>query len=733
MNEAFLFDPTTIDRTWLEAFAAGLKATPEWIEQGVTAVERRYAADPAARDGYSRIAFGLVKVGEIARALGLFERDWAADRMLRWQFLRYLDALVATDQFPKAEACVAEYYVRHPEARDGWAVLAHHLGTHGAWDRAAELFARDQAAGRMSPAFLAEAAIAAVRCGRTTEAEGLMRASAEKGGLRPGQQAAFAEVLHQQRLWPAAAKWFQREDAIAGGGITPTQLPWWAECAARAGDWEKADALVRRAIETRGARRDDHVRLAQARAAAGNWPAADELLERDRDAGGLSAGALLTWGRVKSELAQYDAAEALVGEAYAADGSVRDGFTMVADALFRAGEHRRALDLFRRDAAQQRLGWAGAWRFANRLAERVALEADGAACMAEMRNLTELTYRGAPTSFTDGYGRLAQRLWFAGFVEEAIDFMAGDERHQRQTPEFRFIHAEYALKLGRAAEATRLSNLAVAERPQLQPAWKRLIAENHAAELPALDVLIGDMLRDSRAPRQTWASYLRSNARRVSRDVANVRKFAAKDDHVVDVGCSPPLLLALLHGAGFRRLSGIDPFLGSFAPFLSRTGISAHAAGLKDLPVPELREKADVVCLCEVVEHVALNLIPVLTGIRDMLRVDGRLYLTTPNLRSISGLYALLRRHSGLASKPEQTVRAQFDRATSSSGYFGHLREYTAKEIIDLVESCGFTHVVSHFDPVSVHHTRGVPRTVRWLEACCTRWRLFGAHVFRRV
>jgi hypothetical protein len=106
--------------------------------------------------------------------------------------------------------------------------------------------------------------------------------------------------------------------------------------------------------------------------------------------------------------------------------------------------------------------------------------------------------------------------------------------------------------------------------------------------------------------------------------------------------------------------------------------------------------------------------------------------VTTPNLRSISGLVSLLWYQSGLASKPGESVRAQYEKASAKFGYYGHLREFTPREVVKLVESFGMTHVTSEF---LANYQKGG----RLINACCLlerflpNYRLCGKYLFKRT
>jgi predicted SAM-dependent methyltransferase len=134
----------------------------------------------------------------------------------------------------------------------------------------------------------------------------------------------------------------------------------------------------------------------------------------------------------------------------------------------------------------------------------------------------------------------------------------------------------------------------------------------------------------------------------------------------------------------------------------------------------------------EVVEHLAGNLLDAIQNAVDCVRPGGYLMVTTPNLRSIWGLYALIRKHSGLASKPGESVRAQYDRASAQFGYYGHVREYTKREVVALFRSFGLTlhayEFQGRYQPLGK-----ISGLLGLLEKIFPEWRLFGKYIFKKT
>jgi glycosyltransferase involved in cell wall biosynthesis/SAM-dependent methyltransferase len=106
----------------------------------------------------------------------------------------------------------------------------------------------------------------------------------------------------------------------------------------------------------------------------------------------------------------------------------------------------------------------------------------------------------------------------------------------------------------------------------------------------------------------------------------------------------------------------------------------------------------DTVICCEVLEHLAKDPMHMMTEIHRILKPNGILVLTTPNVVSIRALHAMLTGiHPNLFSKyvmPTLLPEAK------------HIREYTPKELLRLFADSGFT--IQFIDTTAYGHRAGI-------------------------
>ena len=102
------------------------------------------------------------------------------------------------------------------------------------------------------------------------------------------------------------------------------------------------------------------------------------------------------------------------------------------------------------------------------------------------------------------------------------------------------------------------------------------------------------------------------------------------DARVVDIGCGSGAMLLKLAAMGYTALHGID----IVRPHADRAGIAFSECDLDKLETGFDDESVDLIVSVEVFEHIE-NLGSLLRELTRVLRRDGRMLITTPNVHSV--------------------------------------------------------------------------------------------------
>lgn len=155
---------------------------------------------------------------------------------------------------------------------------------------------------------------------------------------------------------------------------------------------------------------------------------------------------------------------------------------------------------------------------------------------------------------------------------------------------------------------------------------------------------------------------------------------------LLEVGAVPLLLTASLAELGYD-VHGLDVAPERFAGSIEALGLQVLRCDVEAEPVPFDDASFDVVLFNELFEHLRMNPIFTLGEVLRVLRPGGRLFLSTPNLRSLRGLKNLLLHHQ--AHAVSGGVYEQWSKL-ETLGHMGHVREYTVREVSDFLQRVGF-------------------------------------------
>lgn len=188
--------------------------------------------------------------------------------------------------------------------------------------------------------------------------------------------------------------------------------------------------------------------------------------------------------------------------------------------------------------------------------------------------------------------------------------------------------------------------------------------------------------------------YLVSHKQDYVRTVLDIlRVFEGKENsqvRVLEIGSFLGLVSLVLARLGFRvTATDIEEYIGcsNLRKRFDDAGVTCVSCNLRSYRLPFANEEFGVVVMCETLEHLNFNPLPVIKEINRVMRPQGVLYLALPNIARLRNRLNLLEGRS--LHDPISTFFAQLDR--NDNNIVGlHWREYTIAETREMLEKMDF-------------------------------------------
>ncbi len=184
------------------------------------------------------------------------------------------------------------------------------------------------------------------------------------------------------------------------------------------------------------------------------------------------------------------------------------------------------------------------------------------------------------------------------------------------------------------------------------------------------------------AYRDWWSNYLENHRERYL-VTWSMLEGLGEGDRVLEVGCLPGHLTVLMKTAGLR-VRGVDIDPSRMQPIWDKHVIRVDTVDIEREPLPYEDDSFDACIFTEMLEHLRVNPLHSLREIARVLRPDGRLLLSTPNITPIHRVGFLFGRdYQGDPVK-------EFGKL-EWLGHMGHVRLYSRGEVLRFLEHAGFT------------------------------------------
>jgi 2-polyprenyl-3-methyl-5-hydroxy-6-metoxy-1,4-benzoquinol methylase len=196
----------------------------------------------------------------------------------------------------------------------------------------------------------------------------------------------------------------------------------------------------------------------------------------------------------------------------------------------------------------------------------------------------------------------------------------------------------------------------------------------------------------------TYVAHHRAEYVRTVRDILRHRPpLPNRGTKVLEIGAFFGVVCIALASLGYDVTAADVPEyidLPEQAERYGRFGVKTEGVRLEELILPFADEQFDVVIMCEVIEHLNFNPLPLLKEINRIGAPGSIFYVSMPNATSIYHRVAVVRGRAGGVQIPE--FFEQLDPGNSLIAN-GHWREYTAAETREMLEPLGYRIVDQYY------------------------------------
>lgn len=175
--------------------------------------------------------------------------------------------------------------------------------------------------------------------------------------------------------------------------------------------------------------------------------------------------------------------------------------------------------------------------------------------------------------------------------------------------------------------------------------------------------------------------YFRTQRLRFASDLDIIKRHY-QGGEILEVGSVPCHMTVLLKKLGYPVV-GLDPRPESSTHLINKFGLDIRRCDIEKEPLPFEDSSFGFVLFTEVFEHLRIDPIFTMSELRRVLKDDGRIIVSTPNLYASKMIVRFILGR-GLFSPYEQF------HMLSTHGFMGHVREYSPAEMREFMERTGF-------------------------------------------
>jgi len=181
--------------------------------------------------------------------------------------------------------------------------------------------------------------------------------------------------------------------------------------------------------------------------------------------------------------------------------------------------------------------------------------------------------------------------------------------------------------------------------------------------------------------RHDWLhNYVKAHAPRFAFDVAHAEHFSGQRRNVIIDVAAAPFVTSSLLARRRHEVTALDIAPERFTGLCDYLKVNVLKCDIESERFPLEDKRVDIVLLFEIFEHLRIDPIFTFSEIVRILKPGGVVLLSTPNLKSLKGIFNYLFRD--LSYSCAGNIFEEYSKL-GKFGHMGHVREYTSRELVD--------------------------------------------------
>lgn len=203
------------------------------------------------------------------------------------------------------------------------------------------------------------------------------------------------------------------------------------------------------------------------------------------------------------------------------------------------------------------------------------------------------------------------------------------------------------------------------------------------ASLELIEKSVQVIFPDQTIHQQWYSNYSKNQGIRLAFDIDHVLHYIPRGSKVLEIGSVPLILTSAIRQLGYD-IQGLDINPERFQSAILAQKLSIQQLNIETENLPFLENSFDAVIFNELFEHLRINLIFTMQEVCRVLKPNGIMLLSTPNLLSLKSIKSLFMYGKGVADIYTEYSKIQ------RVGHMGHVRLYTVREIDEFLAKVGF-------------------------------------------